>query len=195
MKFRRHRLLLAVALGVACIASGAAQDDRGAKSKFKHSGKFQAAHDNVQDRTVVAFQPYVVKANFQDPSESVAITAGFIHPGRTLASRPQFIEFGVLSQARNGWEFEQEKERELTLVIDGETVGLGGMKLITARRFQLGVGRLYYREDLSHTMPYEGFVRMAHAKKVFVKVGKIELKLKTEHLEVMRDLISRAEAS
>jgi hypothetical protein len=189
-----HRVVIAIALGFACIASGAAQQDKGAKSKFKHNGKFQAAYDNVQDRTVVAFQPYIVNANFHDPSESVAITAGFIHPGRTLAARPQFIEFGVLSQSRNGWEFEKEKDRELTLAIDGETVSPGGMKLITARRFQLGTGRLYYREDLSYTMPYEGFVKMAQAKKVIVKVGKTELKLKTEHLEAMRDLISRAGA-
>jgi hypothetical protein len=190
-----QRAMLALALGFACIVSGAAQEDTGAKSKFKHSGKFQAAYDDAQDRTVVAFQPYVVNANSHDPSESVAITAGFIHPGRMLASPPQFIEFGILSQSRNGWEFEKEKDRELTLVIDGETVSHGGMKLVTARRFQLGAGRLYYREDLAHTMPYEGFVRMAQAKKVVVKVGKVVLKLKTEHLEAMRDLISRAGAS
>jgi hypothetical protein len=44
-------------------------------------------------------------------------------------------------------------------------------------------------------MPYEGFVRMASAKKVSVKVGRTELKLKNEHLEVMRDPGSRAEAT
>jgi hypothetical protein len=191
----KYRSMLAIALVFACVVSGAAQEDKGAKSKFKHSGKIQATYDDAQDRTVVAFQPYVVKANSQDPSESVAITAGFIHPGRMLTSRPQFIEFGVLSQSRNGWEFEKEKDRQLTLVIDGDAVNPGGMKLVTARRFQLGIGRLYYREDLAFTMPYEGFVRMAQAKKVGVKVGKTELKLKTEHLEVMLDLLSRAGAS
>ncbi|MCA1565658.1 MAG: hypothetical protein LC803_08460 [Acidobacteria bacterium] len=185
----KYRLILAVALVFACVAPVAAQGT-GAKSKFKHDGKFQATYDRAQDRTVVAFQPYIVTYNFHDTRESVAITAGFIHPGQALTSRPQFIEFGVLSQSRGGWEFEQEKDRELSLVIDGETVNLGPMKLITARRFTLGA--LYYREDLGFTMPYEGFARVASAKKVSVKVGRTELKLKNEHLEAMRDLISRA---
>lgn len=187
----KYSLMLVAALILGCAAFGAAQEQR-TKSKFKHHGKIQATYDRAQDRTVVAFQPYVVNANFNDPTESVAITAGFIHPGQVLASRPQFIEFGVLSQSRNGWEFEGEKDRALSLVIDGETVNLGAMKIITARRFT--IGRLYYREDLGLTMPYEGFMRMAGAKKVVVKVGRTELKLKNEHLEVMRDLISRAEA-
>ncbi len=185
----KYRLTLAVALVFACVAHGAAQD-QGAKSKFKHDGKFQATYDRAQDRTVVAFQPYGVKINHQDPLESIAVTAGFIHPGQTLTSRPQFIEFGVISQSRGGWEFEQEKDRELSVVIDGEAINVGVMKLITARRFTLG--RLYYREDLAYAIPYEGFVRMASAKKVTVKVGRTELKLKNEHLEAMRDLVSRA---
>lgn len=187
-----HRLTLAVALIFACVASGAAQD-KGAKTKFKHSGKIQATYDRAQDRTVVAIQPYSVNVNHDDPIDSVAIAAGFIYPGQTLASRPQFIEFGVISQTRDGWKFEQEKDRALTLVIDGEAINLGSMKLVTARRFTLGA--LYYREDLAFVMPYEGFVRMANAKKVVVKVGKTELKLKNEHLEAMRDLLSRAETS
>jgi stage V sporulation protein SpoVS len=188
----KYRLTLTVALVFACVASGAAQD-KGAKTKFKHSGKIQATYDRAQDRTVVAFQPYAVNVNHHDPTESVAIAAGFVHPGQTLATRPQFIEFGVISQTRDGWKFEQEKDRALTLVLDGEAIALGNMKLITARRFTLGA--LYYREDLAFTMPYEGFVRMANAKKVVVKVGKTELKLVTEHFEVMLDLISRAETS
>lgn len=188
----KYRSLLVAALVFGCAAFVAAQEQQ-TKSKFKHHGKIQATYDRAQDRTVVAFQPYVVNSNFHDPTESIAITAGFIHPGQVLASRPQFIEFGVLSQSRGGWEFEGEKERELSLVIDGEAVKLGAMKIITARRFTLG--RLYYREDLGLTMPYEGFVRMASAKKVVVKVGRTELKLKNEHLEVMRDLVSRAEAA
>ncbi|MDQ1610522.1 MAG: hypothetical protein QOG00_453 [Pyrinomonadaceae bacterium] len=187
-----YRLILTVAIIFACVASGAAQD-KGAKTKFKHSGKIQATYDRAQDRTVVAIQPYAVNINHDDPLDSIAIAAGFIHPGQTLASQPQFIEFGVISQTRNGWKFEQEKDRALTLVIDGEAINLGEMKLITARRFTLGA--LYYREDLAFTMPYEGFVRMVNAKKVVVKVGKTELKLKNEHLEAMRDLISRAETS
>ncbi|HZG52787.1 MAG TPA: hypothetical protein VEZ40_11695 [Pyrinomonadaceae bacterium] len=195
MNLKYRSLPLSLALLFACAVSGAAQQDKGTKSKFKHSAKIQATYDRAQDRSVVAFQPYVVNADFHDPSESVAITAGFIHPGRTLASPPQFIEFGVLSQSRNGWEFEKEKERELTLVIDGEAVNLGGMKLVTARRFQLGGSRLYYREDLAFTMPSEGFDRMANAEKVVVKVGRKELKLKQEHLEAMRDLLSRAGAA
>jgi hypothetical protein len=187
----KYRLTLAVAIVLACFAPGAAQKEaQGAKSKFKHDGKFQATYDRAQDRTVVAFMPYVVKVNHDDAYESVAITAGFIHPGQVLTSRPQFVEFGVLSQSRGGWEFEQDKDRELSLVIDGETINVGVMKLITARRFTLG--RLYYREDLGYTMPYEGFMRMASAKKVSVKVGRTELKLKNEHLEALRELASRA---
>ncbi|HZH31075.1 MAG TPA: hypothetical protein VEY11_09965 [Pyrinomonadaceae bacterium] len=189
---RKYRSILGVVL--ICAVSGAAQEQK-TKSKFKHLGKIQATYDRAQDRTVVAFQPYVVTSNFHDPSESVAITAGFIHPGRALASRPQFIEFGILSQSRGGWDFEGEKDRELSLVIDGETINLGAMKIITARTFTLGLNALYYREDLGLTMSYEGFVRMASAKKVSVKVGRTELKLKNEHLEVMRDLASRAEAT
>jgi hypothetical protein len=185
----KYRLPLIVALVFACVAHGAAQD-KGAKSKFKHEGKFQATYDRAQDRTVVAFQPYGVNINYRDPLESVAITAGFIHPGQTLTSPPQFIEFGIISQSRSGWEFEREKDRQLTLVIDGEVINVGEMKLITARRFTIGA--LYYREDLAYTMPYEGFVRMASAKKVSVKVGRTELKLRNEHLEAMRELVSRA---
>jgi hypothetical protein len=191
----KHRPILIIALVFACVVSGAAQGDKETKSKFKHRGKIQATYDPAQDRTVVAFQPYVVTANFHDRNESIAITAGFIHPGQALASRPQFIEFGVLSQSRGGWQFEKENERELTLVIDGETIKLGAMKLVTARRFELGRGALFYREDLAFTLPYESFVKMANAKKVAVKVGKTGLKLANEHLEVMRDLMSRAETS
>jgi hypothetical protein len=189
----KYRLTLNVALVFACVVSGAAQEDKSAKPKFKHGGKIQATYDRAKDQTVVAIQPYGVNVNLHDPTESVAVTAGFIHPGQTLASRPQFIEFGVISQSRGGWEFEREKDRELTLVIDGEAIPLGGMKLLVARRILLGA--TYYREDLAYTMPYEGFVRMANAKKVSVKVGKTELKLKNDLLEALRDLISRAEAS
>lgn len=189
MKLKLYSFV-SLALIIVCVVLGVAQD-KGAKPKFKHDGKIQSTYDRSQSQTVVAFSPYVVTYNFRNPNESIAITSGFIFSGQSLKSKPQFIEFGVLSQSSSGWEFEKEKDRELTITIDGESVVLGSMKLITARRYQLG-GDQYYREDLALNVPYEGFMRVANAKKVVIKVGRKELKLKNEHHEIMRELLSRA---
>ncbi|MDQ3652701.1 MAG: hypothetical protein M3458_20975 [Acidobacteriota bacterium] len=158
--------------------------------KFKHEAKIRAQYDEASNKTVVAMWPYVVESNYNDPAESIAITAGITFPNKSQTSPPQYVEFGVLSQSSSGWLF--DKDRKLEVIVNSESLPLGEMKLVTARTFN--TRRLYYREDLAIPLPYDVLVKIVSSDKVVMRVGRQKLQLRKEHLEALRDLVSRISA-
>jgi len=49
----------------------------------------------------------------------------------------------------------------------------------------------YYVETLAVSLPYDVFVKIANGKTVKMQAGRREFKLKEEHLEALRDIVSR----
>ena len=74
----------------------------------------------------------------------------------------------------------------------GETISLG-KTILLASKTTVGIVRTGQTtiERLAGTFTYRGLLRLTGAKKVFIKVGRLEFELKERHLEALRDLASR----
>jgi len=155
--------------------------------KYKHEAKIIATYDAANDKTILAMFPYKVRINNDDNNESIAIAAGVTFAGKSLDSTPRFVEFGVLSQSRLGFQF--KNDRRLVAVVDGDRLLLGEMNIIKARTFTIAT--TYFREDLNLILPYDLYMKIANAKKVVLQVGQEVMELTKDHLEALRDLGSQ----
>jgi hypothetical protein len=190
MNKSRTLIYLAVLLTHVTLSGTEGANAQQPQRKFKHNGNVTSRYDPAKDKTTVFMQPYVVKESTNYVTVGVAriaITAGFTYSGKKLESVPQTIEFGILSESTSGYLY--EKDRKLIVTIDGETIDLGEMTLITSRFFRLEGDK--WREDLAITLPYDVFAKFTNAKKVEIKAGTQKFTLRKEHLEALRDLASR----
>jgi len=97
------------------------------------------------------------------------------------------------------WLFLREESRELYAIIDGERVrfGIGERESDIPTGFAaglatLGTGRVMVHERLMYKLSREDFSKLANSKSVELKVGNYEFKLKDEHQQAFRDLMSLA---
>jgi len=163
------------------------------EKKAKKQRNFEAAYpinilpsyDRFNDVRTFALEPMHIPASFNNINDgfiSFKTYAAFQVKGmqRTV---PTTVAWGFVSDT-NGWAFAQENNRNLTLLIDDERLGLG----IPAHQ-----GRIFPRsveETVMVLMSYETFLRIANAKRVEVQLGRYEFVLLSRHLEGFRCLIN-----
>ena len=153
-------------------------------------------YDASKNETSVYIYPYVQiyksGPNFLT-AETLTMTAGFSYAGKDSASKPISVELGFISTVKTLWRFADERERKLTIIADDERFELGTLNRIKVRTVSMiNQQDRRYLEDLAMFIPFETFQKMAEAKKVVVKVGSYEIKLRKEHLEILREILSRA---
>lgn len=169
------------------------------KRKFKHRGKIDSRYDPTADKTTVVLNPYDIPPDPMDTNvypQRFSIMCGFTYKGRALSGRPETIEFHILSDGSHGWKFDSEQKRVLSVIVDGEHVEIGSMRLASAKHFKIpsspaNYGREVYLEELYIPLTYEGMLKIATGKRVSLNVGQQKIKLEDEHLEALRDLTSR----
>jgi len=153
--------------------------------------KYEAAKNETSIYIYPYLQIYESERNFLT-SETLTMTAGFSHTGKDTISKPSSVELGFISTVKTRWRFADERERKLTIVVDDERFELGTLNRIKTKTVpMINQQNLRYIENLAVFVPFETFQKMAGAKKVVVKIGSYEIKLRKEHLEVLRELLSR----
>lgn len=192
---RTLRVTLSITLGLLCLALTsvkghglpeillrALQADEGIIAKY----------DVAKNETAVVIFPYigVDRRGSGYDTDVIAMTAGFTYAGRTLTATPQSVELGLLSYTRHKWRFEQERDRNLLIIVDNERIPSGNLNRVKGVPSN-GSYHSYYQEQLAIFIPYETFVKMANGKKVVIQAGVYEIKLEKKHLELFRKLVSR----
>ena len=199
-------LLLAAALcdgGPVCLAQNAGLKPP-PKRNYKYEGKVISTYEKEKDLTVVLIQLMPIKEG-QDPNydfelrgsgdwprfgmpERLDFSIYFSYPGRTLAT-PEQVLIGFLYVAFDPQSYESHS---LTAKIDGEEVDFGTMRVLRRREiYARGAYKPYTGVHLETSIPYETLLRMANARKVKMKLGKVRFDLNKDHMEAIRDLASR----
>jgi len=184
---RGRALIHAVGIAVSfslflpCAVAQDAKLQPSVKREFKHKAKIESNYDRFEDETHVRLESKRVLGGFM---EDVKMGASFFYKGQKL-STPEYFIFLFVSDTK-GWRFLSETQRELIALADGERLPLGTLDRDSKVRSGGWVSEIMVKE-----VPYETFLKIATAKEVEMKLGKYEFKLKEEHLEALRDLVSR----
>jgi hypothetical protein len=197
---------LSLLLLFSCAQNGSAQGNASTKPpvrKFKHNSKVETIYDKAKDQTTTYLRPMTlrsVKSSIEArmisegktdflPAEVLSMTAYFNSAGKGL-TKPQFVVIGFRSMALDQTKYTDN--RALAVILDGSSMDLGTMQILERRIDSLGPYQ-YNVESLELPVPYESFLRITTAKKVTVRLATTDLELKDQHLEALRDLISRVE--
>jgi hypothetical protein len=151
-------------------------------------------YDPSKNETAVYIYPYLTiyqsERNFF-AAETLSVTTGFTYSGQSSVATPKLVEFGLISHAKL-WRFSKERERKLTVIVDGEHLELGLLNRIKSKTVPIiNMQNLSYIENLALFIPLESFSKIANGENVFIEAGGYKVKLRKEHLKVFRKLLSR----
>lgn len=119
-----------------------------------------------------------------DLTESIAGRLRFTYEGRNVIIPPKTVEFVVSSQLNNGWKYEKEKARTLSIIADNESIWNGLMERVKFNKFHtVNLSFMHYNEDLSMLIPTENLLKLLTAKKVLFQLGNDKFKLSNDEME------------
>ena len=152
-----------------------------------HGGKIESKYDGFSHETVATLSKMKVtcanrKGNFKD--SCVSMSASLHCPGTQL-DYVRFARLQLIFQTKDWDQRHSLDQRTLSVVADGETIGLGQMELVSQNVDTL------MSEVLQATVPYNTFKRIAFAEIVEMQVGKSRFELRTDNLAALRDLNNR----
>jgi hypothetical protein len=102
------------------------------------------------------------------------------------------VEFGIGTTHQGESLFKGKEMPELVAVVDGEHISLGKTMLESSQTsLEVDKGIQVSHERLFANFTYQGLLRLVNARKVVMKVGRLEFELKESHLEALRDIASR----
>ena len=199
---RKTLTALLIILSACCYAQSVAQDAKPAgvaKRNFKHHAKIEASYDPSSNKTTVVLNSYKLSESTTEAignMEYFYIMCGFTYDGRVLTATPNRIELHIISDGTRGWKFDNDSKRVLTITVDGERLELGTMTVVRSRHYQLSsspvsYSRSGYLEEVYTALTYDGMVKVASGKRVLLNIGQLKLELRDEHMEALRDLVSR----
>lgn len=144
---------------------------------IKSVGEAKVRYDGKQSTAEVG--PLTVRG-VSNTSGSILLTAWFASPGESvIAPTSVTLRFHTFSAKRT-----YINDRSLKIYVDGQELLSAETKLDDAHQYPSGGISV----DLSHSMPYELFLRVAEAKKVKMKLGPTGFELKEDALAALRDL-------
>lgn len=144
---------------------------------FRNSKRFIVQYDKFKNRTWVSVW-FATGSKFGG-----ALSGEVSFLGEQPEGKADYF-FAVASFSGN-WRYLDESDRELYAIIDGERMRLG-----IGDRDSSIMPSASVREQITFKVDAETFAKLANSKSVELKVGLIEFKLKDEHQEAFRDLIS-----
>ena len=153
----------------------------------EHGGKIESKYDGFSHETIITLKRMKVtcdgtKGNFKDAC--VSVTASLHCPGIQL-NYVRYARIQVIFQSKDWDQRHPVDQRELSVVVDGETIRLGRMTLASQKT------DVMMTETLEATMPYKTFKQMANAQVVEMQVGKSQFELRENNLMALRDLNNR----
>lgn len=186
---------LAILIVLSCVPSGKSQSS-GSSSKPKSTcGMVISEFDKSRNETRVQLRPLLLEGGIHvdygetlqsqnsrgDAGYGVLLNIVYTYQGQA-PSKPQ--SFVIIIGLESKWPM-YERERDLSMKLDGEVLPLGPMAR-AVQHTNLG----FTREELSRPISYEQFMKIANAQKVKINLGKTDFNLTKCHLDALRKLAS-----
>ena len=156
----------------------------------EHGGRIESKYDGFSHETIITLKKMKVtcdgtKGNFKDGC--VSVKASLHCPGIQL-DYVRYARIEVIFQFKEWDQRHPVDQRELSVVVDGETIRLGGMTLASQKT------DVMMTETLEAIIPYKTFKRMANAQVAEMQVGKSRFELREKNLLAFRDMNNRVMA-
>lgn len=161
---------------------------RAAQSKaISHGGKIETTYDGFSHETVMSLQKMRIscsgiKDTFKDACVSMVVS---LHCRGVQAFHVNYVTLQLIFETKAWDQRHAINQRQLSVVVNNETLRLGEMKLISQ---QTGDSMT---ETLAITFPYDIFKQIAAAQFAEMQVGPSRFLLRNKNLEALRDLNGR----
>jgi hypothetical protein len=146
-------------------------------------------YDRFTDKTLVEIQKVLIFSENRNAILNYGIgefwlLAGYEYKGQQKVT-PAFVVLGFSSiETTSHTEFMSVENRNLILLVDGERLPLG---VLAERLFH--IERVGNEERLELAVPLTTFMKIANAKMVEGRLGRVEFALKDPHLAALRALL------
>jgi hypothetical protein len=152
-----------------------------------HGGKIETSYDGFSHETVMSLQKMRVscegmKNTFKDACVSMMVS---LHCRGVQAYYVNHVTLHLMFETRAWDQRHPIDQRQLSVVVNNETLRLGQMKLISQTTSES------MTETLGITFPYDSFKKITEAQFVEVQVGSSRFMLRNKNIEALRDLNSR----
>ena len=154
---------------------------------INHGGKIETTYDGFTHETVMSLQKMRVSCNgikntFKDACVSMMVS---LHCRGVQAFHVNYVTLQLIFETRSWDQRHAMDQRQLSVVVNNDTLRIGQMKLISQ---QVDDGMT---ETLGITFPYEDFKKIAGAQFAEMQVGPSRFLLRNKNLEALRDLNGR----
>jgi hypothetical protein len=166
-----------------------AQDLKSQIKTFKNSRRFKVVYDKFDDTTLVTVGPFYLDADFMEPDNNFQLAAGFIFNGSGQPKDVSDFNLVFIANGDRDWKFLEN--RMLKMIVDGERMSFGEAD----RSSKIGknwLGEVRLKETLFVSVPKDVFVKLSQARTIEMRLGRKEIKLKDEHTQAFRDLLTLA---
>jgi hypothetical protein len=199
------RIVMLCCVFLTLTAAVCAQDDKGRAARtpqtaapplpLDHGGNIETNYDGFEHETVVALKRMRITCEAVKGAEGilkgmcVSLQAALHCPGKQL----DYVRRATIQLTFSAKDWDSRlppTERDLTAVVDGETLRLGRMTLVSQ-----GVGEGWGAEDMKETLevaaPYAIFLKLVRASYVELSVGKTSFALRDKNVAALRDMNNR----
>jgi len=180
------RLVLVFGCGVLLLFQAASMKPQ----VVNHGGKIETKYDGFNYETVMRLRKMKVNCDgfrdkFKDSCVSIEVA---LHCPGTQLNYVRTVTLQVVFENKDWVHFHAPEQRDLVVVIDGETLRLGRMTPVgsdTPGTWDTKV------ERLEATIPYATFKKIASSQSVEIQVGRSAVELREKNRLALKDLNSR----
>ena len=156
----------------------------------KHGGKIETKYDGFNYETVMRLRKMKVncdgfKDKFKDACVSIEVT---LHCPGTQLNAVHHVTLQIVFENKDWIHFHAPDQRDLSVVIDSETLRLGRMNPVSTNEPGSWDTKV---ETLEAKIPYATFKKIAMAQSAEIQVGRDVVELRDKNLAALRDLNSR----
>jgi len=156
----------------------------------KHGGKIETKYDGFNYETVMRLQKMKVncdgfKDKFKDACVSIEVA---LHCPGTQLNYVRDVTLQIVFENKDWVHFHAPDQRELSVVVDTETLRLG--KMTPVSKGQPGTWDTKV-EVLEAKIPFAAFRKIALAQTAGIQVGRDAVELREKNLAALKDLNSR----
>jgi hypothetical protein len=155
-----------------------------------HGGKIETKYDGFSYETVMRLRKMKVNCDgFKDKFKDacVSIDVALHCPGQQL-NYVREVTLQVVFENKDWVHFHAPEQRDLSVVIDTETLRLGRMSPVSTNQPGSWDTKV---EVLEAKIPYAAFKKIALSQSVGIQVGRDSVELREKNLAALKDLNSR----
>jgi len=158
--------------------------------EVNHGGKIEVKYDGFNHETVMSLRKMRISCNgikntFKDACVSMMVS---LHCRGTQAFHVNYVNLQLVFETKAWDQRHPMDQRDLSVVVNNETMRLGQMKLMGQSVDD------NMTETLGITFPYEAFKKITQAQFVEMQVGQNRFALREKNLDALRDLNARVVA-